>query len=142
MPLLRVITLDDVLLVAMLARRPDSSVVRSAALVAEGTDPMVWRLKTGEGGAFSTLSFLEVLLRRKLRPRMDLRPLFSSGGESVASMLGEAGAVEVLPLELLREKKGIPEGVRRGLSRLERERPGLVVTTAGVAEVDERGGTL
>lgn len=103
---------------------------------------MVWRLKTGEGGVFSILSFFEVLLRRKLRPRMDLRPLFSSGGDSVVSMLGEAGAAEVLPLELLREKKGMPEGVRRGLSRLERERPGLVVTTAGVDEEDEEGGAL
>lgn len=140
LPLLRVIKLEDeALLAATLARRPNSSVVRSVVLVAEGIVPMVWRLKPGDGGAFSTLSFLEVLLRRKLRPRMDLRPLFSSGGDSVTSMLGEAGAVEVLPLELLREKKGMPEGVRRGLRRLERERPGLVVTTAGVAEVDDEG---
>lgn len=84
----------------------------------------------------------DVLVRKKLRPRIDLRPLFSSGGDdSTFSRLGEAGAVEVevLPLELLREKKGIPEGVLRGLRRLERERPGLVVTTAGVEGADEAG---
>lgn len=46
------------------------------------------------------------------------------------SCLGEGVAV-TLPPEDLREKKGMPEGVRRGLRRLERERPGEVVTTEG-----------
>lgn len=42
----------------------------------------------------------------------------------------------------MREKNGIPDGVRRGLSRLERERPGLVVTTAGVAAEAEAAAWL
>ena len=68
-----------------------------------------------------------------------MRPLFSSGGDE--STTGEAGAVDELPLEFLR-KNGMPEGVRRGLSKLERERPGLVVTTAGVGGAEEEGTPL
>lgn len=36
-----------------------------------------------------------------------------------------------LPLDALREKKGMPDGVRRGLTMLERDLPGLVATTDG-----------
>jgi hypothetical protein len=71
-----------------------------------------------------------------LSPRIDFRPplllLFSSIGEnSPFSMLGEGVLRETSEVELLREKKGMPEGVRRGLMRLDRERPGLVATTEG-----------
>lgn len=41
-------------------------------------------------------------------------------------------AATTLPVELLREKNGMPEDEGlRGLSRLDRDRPGLVVTTVG-----------
>jgi hypothetical protein len=76
--------------------------------------------------------------RRKFNPRIDFLPFFSS--PDVFSAFGEGVAVEdVGSIELLddlREKKGIPDGVRRGLIKLDRERPGLVVTTAGVLTVE------
>lgn len=82
---------------------------------------------------------------RNVMPRIDRRPLrsFSSataatGDGSGAGTVGELAAATLmvdmlLPPDVRRElKKGMPdEGVRRGLSRLDRERPGLVATTDG-----------
>lgn len=47
--------------------------------------------------------------------------------------------VEVLPDDALRAKNGIFDGVRRGLSRLDRDRPGLVATTVGAVPKYEVG---
>jgi len=78
---------------------------------------------------------------------MDRRPLrsFSAGSNVVgegsgAGTVGDAAAarlmLDMLPPDVRRElKKGMPdEGVRRGLSRFERDRPGLVATTDGAAD--------
>lgn len=72
-----------------------------------------------------------------MSPRIDLRPplplLSDEGVEkgSPRSRLGDGVVADMSLLDPLREKKGMPDGVRRGLIRLERDRPGLVVTTAG-----------
>lgn len=87
------------------------------------------RLSTaaGEAGGFS-FSRREAVLLRKLSPRIERRP---SGDAAFCDTAGElVGALLLLDL---REKKGMPEGVRRGLSSDERDRPGLVATTDGGA---------
>ena len=140
LPRLRVIML--VVLAATPALRPNSSTARPSGWSLSGsTLENVWRFVAvlGEGGTTFSLSLLEAVLRRKLRPRMDLRPpllVFSSPAAATSgpSCAGDGICVTTLPVEDLREKNGIPDGVRRGLRRLERERPGLVVTTAGGAK--------
>lgn len=133
LPRLRVIKL--VVLAATLALLPNSS-TRGSNSRGGGTWDKVWRLRrVGDGGAFSfSLSRREAVLRRKLRPRIDLRPLLRGSSSSGSCLSGFGDGVFItLPVDVLREKNGIPEGVRRGLRRLERDRPGLVVTTDGVA---------
>lgn len=140
LPRLRVIKL--LVLVATPALRPNSSVLDLGVLPSsELTVEAVDFPRLGEGGALSLRSFE----RRKLMPRIDLRPLLRSPGGlgwvadagevEPGSVLGE-GVPVMLPVELLREKNGIPDDEgRRGLSRLDRDRPGLVVTTVGGAFV-------
>ena len=142
LPRLRVIKLL-VLAATPGALRPNSSVLDfgilpSSELIVDALALDFPRLS--EGGALS-LS-LRSLERKKLRPRIDLRPLLRSPGglgccvidageTEPRSVLGE-GVPAMLPVELLREKKGIPDDDgRRGLSRLERDLPGLVVTKVG-----------
>jgi hypothetical protein len=78
---------------------------------------------------------------RKLRPRIDLRPLrsfssFLSFSFSSRVPLPSGGEVGILPVDTLRVKKGIPDGVRLGLSRLERERFRLASGIVGVAVIE------
>ena len=89
-------------------------------------DEPVDRFRTAVGVGFS-FSRLEAVDRKKLRPRIDRRP---SGDGSAFSPLEEASPT--ISFDDLREKKGIPEGVRRGLRRDDLERPGLMATTEGV----------
>lgn len=79
------------------------------------------------------MSFFDALPRRKLSPRMDLRPLRSSDAGGSTGGGGPPGTMPAgrLLIDLLREKKGIPDGVRRGVRRLDRDRPGEVVTRRG-----------
>lgn len=117
-------------LATTLARLPNSSMILVSTSFGGGTIDCVLRTRYGCGGGSGAFSFSFFDPRRKLRPRIDLRPLFRSPGESALSWLGE-GVATILPPVDLREKKGMPEGVRRGLRRLERERPGEVVMTEG-----------
>ena len=86
------------------------------------------RLRTVATGSGFSFSLLEAVLRRKLRPSIDRRP---SGDGNALSTLGDAKPTTLFD-EDLREKKGIPDGVRRGLRRDDLERPGLMATTEGV----------
>lgn len=124
------------------ARRPNSSIPSESAcrFDAEGEVEKVDRFVEAGGDRVDlSLSRFDPPERRKFNPRIDLRPFFSSptvlsaAGDGVA--LAEPGSIELL--DDLREKNGIPDGVRRGLIRLDRERPGLVVTTAGVLIVED-----
>ena len=134
--------------VARLARRPNSSA--STCLAAAGLDDAdapepvdeTEKVDLADDGGESmplSLSRFEPPERKKLRPRIDLRPPLpplsdDDGVEkgSPASGLGDGVVAETSLFEPLREKNGMPdEGVRRGLTTLERDRPGLVVTTAG-----------
>lgn len=110
--------------------RPNSSVTSKSgsrgelSVEAEDSDANVG---PGDGKDLS-LSRLAELGRRKLRPKIDFRPLFSS-----AILASSPSSTEADDWVLcLREKKGMPEGVLRGLSKLDLDRPGLVATTAGV----------
>ena len=119
------------------ARRRNSSIPSESACRFDAEDEVekVDRFVEAGGDRVDlSLSRFDPPERRKFNPRIDLRPFFSSltvlsaTGDGVA--WAEAGSIELL--DDLREKNGIPDGVRRGLIRLDRERPGLVVTTAGV----------
>jgi hypothetical protein len=125
---------------ARLARRPNSST--TCAVDSSSDDCDVENVdradELGERAALSLSRFdPEPPERRKFRPRIDLRPLFSSlsgvGTIVAVSRFGEGVAAgRTSALEPLREKKGMPDGVRREERTLERDFPGLVVTTAGV----------
>ena len=80
-------------------------------------------------------------------PRIDFLPVFSTPrsscepecvdlGEDGSAGLSDVPAAVVAWLDDLRLKKGMPDGVRRGLSRLDLERPGDVASRDG-AEVAE-----
>lgn len=88
-------------------------------------------LLAGERGGPDRLLALRL---RKLSPSMDFLPLFSSCPASTGRVGGGGDFGGAPEIDGLRDaKKGMPEGVLRGLSRLERERlPGLVVLTVGV----------
>lgn len=72
---------------------------------------------------------------------MDLRPGLSSESCTLVDLceldavdFGEPGSwLDCIPAEGLRLKKGMPEGVLLGLSKLDLERPGDVVIRAGLA---------
>lgn len=85
----------------------------------------------------SRLELDEPLARRKPRPRIDLRPLLSSLSGVDDSRFGEGVEVDIvsatLPLEVFREKNGMPDGVRRELDGPATDLLGLVVTIEGVA---------
>ena len=85
-----------------------------------------------------SFSLLEAVLLKKFNPRMDFDELDDGKDELVLEMLlvrsGVAEVAEVVagPEEAdLREKKGIPEGVPRGLGKLERDWPGVVAFRDG-----------
>jgi hypothetical protein len=147
---LRVNKLELLFGVAKLCLLPNSSTTLptlSLCLLAElAVDDENVDLTEGVGGESGpppfSLSLFDPPERRKLSPKMDLRPLplvdFSSIGEnSPFSMLGEGVLRETSEVEDLREKKGMPEGVRRGLMREERERPGLVAKTEGGGKAED-----
>ena len=75
--------------------------------------------------------FFDELFRVKtLRPRMDFRPALS--------VLLDDGVIEgsaIIEDDEVREKKGMPEGVRRGLNIPVRVFEGLVVMMVGVPAV-------
>ena len=101
----------------------------------------------GERGAAGPVEFFPPNVRvKRLTPSIDFRAAVSSklllegvegspGAEDWEA--GEDGSMErtgcstPFSVGARRWKNGIPEGVRRGLSRLERDLPGLVVTKEG-----------
>jgi hypothetical protein len=70
-------------------------------------------------------------------PRIDLRPLRSFSSVASAGAGTSCTKSDVLPLEPLRVKNGMPEGVRRGDSREVRVGPGEGTAAAVAAAVLE-----